>query len=489
MLLDDPVEIGDAEMGGDGGDGVAPSSAAVAMRAAPLLTEAGGAPGPAVGQQAQSSFASSGMLRHWADDEAAAAVAGTVVVAAPSCCSPGWPQLWSIVVMDTVNVIIVTLSLPDMAAAFFNGGVDPCAGGAGRDAPACQEALGKFANLMTLLGLVSALLNFGLGPLIGAAADRLGTKPLFVASTLAKFVTGDFVASREADIRPLDRRANATRAPQCHLRRLGAAFALEGIVAPLLAVLLTPKSAAMVVLALGCAVLVTAVVCLPGSPSAGATASVRPPACLPGVPRQQRIGQQLRGLLKLFAHPKYRLVVLLSLIGGALEAGFASIWFLYLKEKFGMTLQTMAPILSLTTLSNLVAQIWLIKPLQRRFGLKGVISMAFLSGIVTCTGYLLAPTPGALLLVAVLSGLGGLADPGITAVITNLASADEGELGMTLGAAFSVGSISSIVGPLLFRALFAGGFPGLPFVFAIATDVLAVFVLSRVPSNLFPSVP
>jgi len=415
------------------------------------------------------------------------------------------------VLMDTVNVIIVTLSLPDMAAAFFNGGVDPCAGGAGRDAPACQEALGKFAGLTTLLGLVSALLNFGLGPVIGAAADRLGTKLLFVASTLAKFVTGLFFAGLALGHLSIYYVLISTevmallpskltyglwiveRTPPGYrsvtFARLGAATALEGIVAPLLAVLLTPKSAAMVVLALGCAVLVTAVVFLPGSPGAGASASGRPPASLPGAPRQQRVGQQLRGLLKLFAHPKYRLVVLLSLIGGALEAGFASIWFLYLKEKFGMTLQTMAPILSLTTLSNLVAQIWLIKPLQRRFGLKGIISMAFLSGIVTCTGYLLAPTPGALLLVAAVSGLGSLADPGITAVITNLASADEGELGMTLGAAFSVGSISSIVGPLLFRALFAGGFPGLPFVFAIATDVLAVFVLSRVPSNLFPSTP
>mmetsp|Transcript_60922 Transcript_60922/g.199466 ORF Transcript_60922/g.199466 Transcript_60922/m.199466 type:complete len:500 (+) Transcript_60922:76-1575(+) len=483
-------------------------SLAAASQGAPLLQEDRALSVPAgheLHPQVQTSPASNGTQLQGAADAATLTVVAAVVEEAPSCCSSGWPQMWVMVPLDMISGIIMVLSLPDIGAAYFNGGIDPCAAGASRDAPACKEALGKFAGLMTSVGLGAALLQFGFGPFVGAAADRVGTKPLLVAAALVKVFTGLFFAGLafgylsiyyviiSAEVNALlnpvltytlwiiERTRPENRS--IVFARLGAVITLDGIVAPLLAMFLKPQSAAIVVLALSAIVLVAAI-CLPGSPRPGVDTGRL--ASLPGTPRQS-IGQQLRGMLKLFAHPQYRFLIMLALLGGALGQGGAAVLFLYVKERFGMTLHTVAPFLALSTLSSVVAQICLMKPLQRRLGLKGIVLMGLLIGVVTSTGILLAPSPVFLLPVAVVNGLSSLAQPGISAAIANLPSVDEGKLGVTLGAAYSVCSVSAIVGPLLFRALFAWGFAGLPWIFTIVVEFAAMLLLAKVPSNLFPS--
>lgn len=427
-------------------------------------------------------------------DGAEAAVSSYV-----SCCAPGWPNMWVILVLDTVNTIVVTLSLPDAAARYFNGGTDPCANKASESA-ACKQALDKFAAVAGLFGLFSAVLSFVVAPAIGVASDRFGPKILIMASVFAKFITGMFFLAfvfERTSIYPLmlstelialvpskltfglwivERTAPEHRAVV--FARLGAALGLEGVVAPLAAVLLTPKRAATLVVAFGSVVLIVAAFCLRGLPRGSVHGS------LSGAPRLP-LSQQLRALVRLLALPKYRLILTLAFIGGGIEHGFFAVWLLYLKSSFGLTMQTAAPIFSVTALSSLAVQLCLTKFMQRRFGLRGVIIVAVCSGIITCVGYLIAPSSFVLTLVVAVSGFGSLADPAVSAVVTNMATTDGGDVGAALGIAFSIGAISAIVGPLLCRILFAYVAAGAPLVFAIAMNCLSLALLWRAPADMF----
>jgi len=217
----------------------------------------------------------------------------------------------------------------------------------------------------------------------------------------------------------------------------------------------------------------TSICCLPKS---GQAAAMR--ESLPGGAQIISLRYQLRGVAKLFTHPTYRLIMLLVMIGGIAGAGIASMYLLYLKEMFGMDMTSLGPVLGLSALSNLVGQVFLVKPLEKCLGVRGAVIFSFAAGTVSSIAYVFIPSVNLLYLLAAASGLSSIAVPIIAALLTNVTEPgnEAGDVGVSLGMLQSVSSITTIVGPLLFKVVFSA------FLQPSRTFVGAVWVLSSLLS-------
>lgn len=418
------------------------------------------------------------------------------------CCLV-WFPFWVLVLLGTVGEIIGGLIFTDIASAYFNGGHDPCTHG-GSGSPACTATMQKMTKIAAGFGLLSSCATFFVSPLVGAAADACGRKPMiFIAQALSTlncalllavplynvsiyfvFAAGELAALFPSTV-PFQLWITDHTSPHDRARffaRLGAATSLDGLVVPIALLLLTLKTKLILIAALSLAALLIAAFCLRES-RAHISNTIHDSS--------HTCPEHFRGFLMLFRNPAYRRIVFLALAGSCNSDGCSAIFVVFMKGRFGYDSTTLAPILFFSTLSNLITQLFLIKPMEHHCGLKWVITSSFACGTVTCIGYLMAPSRSWTYAVAAWSGLGNLAGPSLTALFTNVALAHGGEAGMSLGAYQSVFMIAKIVGPLAFRATytFCLPFAGAPWVLAIAVNAVCMVILLCSPRSAFPEAP
>mmetsp|Transcript_44761 Transcript_44761/g.113969 ORF Transcript_44761/g.113969 Transcript_44761/m.113969 type:complete len:501 (+) Transcript_44761:75-1577(+) len=463
----------------------------------PLKSEAGGAARTeAVVAPTLGSFASSSMEE-----------------AAPRCCGRGgWPALWLVVLLDTVGNILTGLILPDLGTSYFGGGVDPCAG-VGRSTPACDVAISQFTSVSATFSMLCAILHIGSGPLLGMVAGIVGTKCMMALSILFQMVSAValvgvswagtsiyyyFGATVLATIVPpgftyglwvVENTSPNSRSVV--YARLTAASSIEGIIAPLATQFLNHSNAPAVVMLFRLASVISVICCIPKNRPAARMQEILPGAMRSCISAHSQLGS----IAKLFSQRSYRLVMFLVLLGGTAGAGVASIYFVTLKEKFGMDMQGLAPVLTMVTLSSLLCQLLLVKPLEGLFGLKGTILFSFAASTVSCMGYACAPSVHFVYFAALSGGLGSIAFPIVGALLANLAAPDgeAGGVAVTMGMLQSIGSVTSLTGPLLFNAVFSfflqpsHHFTGAVWVFSILLEVVGFALATRLPTTMLVS--
>lgn len=413
----------------------------------------------------------------------------------------GWLAFWLMTFTACVARVIASLMFPDVAVAYFNGGVDPCVGPGGAQSPECVSTLKMVTTITTGFRTTSAVLSFVSSPLVGLAAEYFGRKPIiflslglillqscmlgavvvFNVSIYWSYACIELVALMPLDVllqlyitdctEPLE------RAPM--FAKLLAMTALEGLVSPL-AMSLPPQVLLLTLLVLSLSAPLVAC-CVQESRPRQRTRTDADDV-------DQTVRARFAVLLKIMKHPGMRTISLLYLAGQAVSQGVLSILLFYFKERFGMDAQGMAPFLFISTLCAILGNLFLVKPLIRRFGLKGIILISYSIGLLYCLG---SAVQFSIMLLAVTSVLGGAANLHMSAVQTiwtNAASKMDKEMGVTLGAITSLYSTASVIGPLLFTACFNvfQPFAGSPFLIGCVVDVASIAMWAWIPSSTFP---
>jgi len=149
---------------------------------------------------------------------------------------------------------------------------------------------------------------------------------------------------------------------------------------------------------------------------------------------------------------------------------------MYMKEKFGLNMQSFAPIAAISMASVLVSNVLLIGPLQRRLGLKGLVHFAFGAGIVAGVGIYFATSVSWLYPLGWISGMSSVANPSVITMMTYAIEKGGGEIGPALGAMQGIGMIGLVLGPLLFRIVFAteGSIHGGVWIVSILLQLLGI---------------
>ena len=217
--------------------------------------------------------------------------------------------------------------------------------------------------------------------------------------------------------------------------RLQAFSNLEGIVIPFSAAIVHGKHA-VILLASVRLLAVLAVICfVPES---------RPPAALrSSFMAEGRLAflKRWQGVSKLCSDRSLRIFLPLAFVASGTGAGITALNFLYCKAKFGLEMQTFAPFVSVTTLSNAFVNLVLINPLNRVLSIRGLFAFSLIAGTLNLIAFSLAPTTGWLLLPCITSGLGNVGAPAIQALMSNLSESVPGMTpGVALGALQAVQS-------------------------------------------------
>lgn len=430
-----------------------------------------------------------------------------------SYCTSGWQQMWSIVLLQNIAEIICRLLFLDVATTYFNGGTDPCVGG-GHGSSACASALQKAGGAGAVAGAGMAVLAFLSGPIVGAMCDKLGRRPMAIASllltqmhTLALLATEAFGCSIFLFYGSLmvlglippnivfgtwiaDRTVPEDRAP--FFAMLNAAEGLEGVVVPVVTFLGSRRVCVVLADIIGFLAPLIAIFGLPESKPAAPRETL-------GREVSWRSGEEsggpptLSGSTMICTHPSFRRITLLALLGFSANAGGGAILYPYLKVRYGLDVSEFSPILSTFTASSLVLQLLLVKPLMKSVGLKGLIMMSFATALTTSTVIFFAPDVRWLYVVGVVSGFQSLALPGVSALYMNVA--DPSLRGQVQGALNSVLTASSVLGPTVFGGLFLFcleprfgmqvAVTGAPWVVAMGLGCLCLALLLRMPASMF----
>jgi multidrug resistance protein len=344
-----------------------------------------------------------------------------------------------------------------------------------------------------LLALSYSLAQFVAAPLLGRLSDRVGRRPVLVASVLGSSVAyvvfglasalwvmfvarivdglsgGNITAAQAyiADVtEPKDRAKN--------FGLIGAAFSLGFIIGPALGGVLSHISLAAPAYAAGAMALVTAlfgIFVLPES---------LPPARRNGAPFSAHDLNPLRPIAGGLARPALRLLMLavfaLGFAGAELRTNFA----VFTAGRFGMGPSENALIFSFIGVVGLLVQGVLLRRLtrtvsERRLAVAGLVIMI---GGYLATAFV--PTVPLLYAAIALVSLGsGLATP----TLTGLVSLNVGptEQGAALGAVQSLQSLTQIVGPVWAGAFFDHVGMGSPYWTAALWGLLALVALRRTP--------
>lgn len=359
--------------------------------------------------------------------------------------------------------------------------------------PFIAESTGADAFLVTLLMASYSLMQFLVAPLWGRLSDRIGRRPVLLASIAGSVVALTlFAFSRSyaallaarmlhgamnanlavaqayiADVTPPARRARA-------MGMFGAAFGLGFLFGPALGGVLGTfglhvaalAAAALALVNLGCALLL-----LPESRTPGA-----PP------PEQARPWRLLdvRALRDAFrAGPlgAYLLVGFLVMLGfSAMESTFA----LWSARALGWGALENGWLFAWLGLLIVLVQAGLIGPLRRRYG-ERALARGGLAGLALGLALLpFATLLAALLAVTALIALAnGLLQPNLSALVSF--QAPEGATGRTMGLHQSVGALGRVAGPLLAGAAFTWLGIGVPFFLGAALALAALAFLLGAP--------
>lgn len=130
-----------------------------------------------------------------------------------------------------------------------------------------------------------------------------------------------------------------------------------------------------------------------------------------------------------------------------------SIWTLYAQYKFGWSTFEVGISLSVVGLSIAVVQGGLTGVITRKIGEVHALWMGLVVFVLACIGYAFATTGWMVYAIMLPSAIGGVANPALMSLLTR--QVPPNEQGEFQGSLNSLGSITAIIGPILYTDLFA----------------------------------
>ena len=359
--------------------------------------------------------------------------------------------------------------------------------------PFYAERFGASPQLVTALLAVFSLMAMISAPLWGRLSDRIGRRPvlmasmaaaalaylwlglaselwmLFAARAFAGICAGNIAAAQAyiADVTPPEKRARG-------MGMIGAAFGLGFIIGPALGGLVAGNE------------LATADLVSPGVIAAGLSAAaflgviLLLPESLPTAVRRRPGRGRIAALSSAFRRPLLaRLLVVFFLVILAF-AGMESTFALWAMRQYGWGPAQIGYVFTYVGLLSAVMQGGLIGPLTRRFGEEWLMQSGF---ALIALGLLLLPFAGTLPpLITAVTGLAvgmGLMQPSLNSLISRRAGAEE--QGEVLGVTQSVGSLSRVLGPIIAGALFEAFGRNSPFLWGALLVGGALLLSWRLP--------
>lgn len=348
----------------------------------------------------------------------------------------------------------------------------------------------KAAEIFGIFGTAWALMQFLFSPIIGAASDRFGRRPIVLMSNLGlgldyvlmamspnlgwlfvgRVISGITAASIStsfayiADITPAEKRAGA-------FGLLGAAFGIGFVVGPGLGGLFSefgPRAPFWLAAGLSLTNALYGLLVLPESlpPERRAPFSWR---------RANPVGSLM--LLKR-SRPLIGLA-LINFLDQVAHVVYPSTFVLYASYRYGWDTSTIGLTLTAVGVLSMIVQGGLVRPAIRHLGEKSTLILGLVCGVIGFAGYGLAPTGIWFWCFMPLASLWGLSSPALQGMMSQ--EVDGTEQGRLQGATTSVNGIAQLIGPSIFTLAFssavsAGTMPGVPFLIASALVVGALFV-------------
>jgi MFS family permease len=359
--------------------------------------------------------------------------------------------------------------------------------------PFYAERFDASPQQVTILLAVFSLMQMLASPLWGRLSDRIGRRPvlmaslaasalsyvwlgfadalwmLFAARGLAGACAGNISAAQAyiADVTPPEKRARG-------MGMIGAAFGLGFIFGPAIGGMVAGndlatadlKSPGLIAAGLSLAAFLGVLFLLKESRPAGAGER----------PRRGRIATLTEALGRPVLSRLLVIFFLVILAFAAMESTFA----LWAMRQFGWGPEQVGYVFTFVGVLSAVMQGGLIGPLTRRFGEERLMTAGL---VLIGLGLLLLPfaraVPALGVAVAALAlGMGAM-QPSLNSLISRRAGDDE--QGGVLGVAQSVGSLSRVLGPLIAGALFSGFGRNSPFFWGALLVVLSLLVALRLP--------
>jgi MFS transporter, DHA1 family, tetracycline resistance protein len=367
--------------------------------------------------------------------------------------------------------------------------------------PFYAERFGASPQLVTILMAVFSLMAMIAAPLWGRLSDRVGRRPvlmasmmaaalaylwlglasalwmLFAARALAGLCAGNIAAAQAyiADVTPPEKRARG-------MGMIGAAFGLGFIIGPAIGGLVAGNDLAtadletpgLIAAGLSFAALIGVLLILPES--------------LPTAARGRAARSRVAALHSALRRPVLSRLLLVFFLVILAFAGMESTFALWAMRQYRWGPAQVGYALTFVGLLSAVMQGGLIGPLTRRFGEERLL----LGGLAAIAlGLLALPFAQALpllvLALSLLAGGMGMMQPSLNSLISRRAGS--GEQGEVMGVAQSVGSLSRVLGPIIAGALFEGVGRGSPFLWGAGLVAAALLIGWRLPRSIVAAAP
>jgi DHA1 family tetracycline resistance protein-like MFS transporter len=359
--------------------------------------------------------------------------------------------------------------------------------------PFYAERFGASPQQVTILMAVYSLMAMLAAPLWGRLSDRIGRRPVLMASMIAAALAylwlglasalwmlfaarafggacaGNIAAAQAyiADVTPPEKRARG-------MGMIGAAFGLGFIIGPALGGLVAGNE-------IGSADLQT-----PGLIAAGLSAAaflgvvLLLPESLPAAVRARPSRSRRAILQSVLRRPVLARLLAVFFIVILAFAGMESTFAMWAMRQYGWGPAQIGYVFTYVGLLSAIMQGGLIGPLTRRFGEERLMQ----SGLaLIALGLLLLPFARALLplgiaLTAQAVGMGAM-QPSLNSLISRRAGVEE--QGEVMGLAQSVGSLSRVLGPVIAGALFEAFGRNSPYLWGAALVGGALLLSWRLP--------
>ena len=359
------------------------------------------------------------------------------------------------------------------------------------------------AGAVGLFGTVWAAMQFLFAPVLGALSDRVGRRPVILASCLGlgldyfimavaptvgwllvgRVLSGITASSFStsfayiADVTEPDQRAG-------RFGLLGTAFGIGFILGPAVGGLLGGIGLRAPFWAAGALSMVGAAYgwfVLPESLPAERRA-----------PLEWRRANPVGALDLLRAREALLGLAVVAFLYRLAHDALPTLFVLYGDYRFGWTARTVGFALAGVGVGSMIVQGGLVGAAVRRLGEARALVTGLACGTVAFTLYGLAPTGALFLLGIPIGGLFGLTYPSLQGLMTRRVGADE--QGRLQGAIASVMGIAGVIAPVLFTQVFAAaigrfrasGLPGAPFLLAALLLVTAMVVVRTTATSSIP---
>jgi len=424
-----------------------------------------------------------------------------------------WAPFWAAVLFENMGNILVGLIYPDLAVKSLNHGLDPCAG-EGAGSTTCQRSIEWSSATYGVYSLVGGILAMFAVPLLGTAADHFGRRPMLIVAIVASklplaallsatfagtSITYFFAASIAPTVIPIsmlywlwihDMTTPSDRSQM--YGRLSAASNIEGVVIPLATVIAKGKNAVLLLAAVRVSVLLVVIFGVRES---------RAPELLGGSARdvvtegKATFLRRWKNVGKLCADPPLRNLIVAGMLCTLTTYGITSVSLLYCKEKFGATMETYAPLMAVSTCSNGLVQLFLLKPLENKVGLRGIFLLSVAAGVCLYVANCFAQTLQQMMFLSFLSGLGNIGTPAFQTALSNVSGTIPGLTpAMALGSLQALSLLMAVLGTPFFNTMLSASLrmpiqgiahPEVIFIAAAALNVIALIIVWRLPRDFF----